>query len=60
MSSYHNSFYEGPSDKPAKKKPVRTNHSTWGDIINDITPGSDSAKKVRDKSKEAMEKANVD
>ena len=60
MSSYYNnSFRDGPNDKPKKKKPVRTDHTTWGDIINDMTPGSSSAKKLRDKSKNAMKKQGV-
>ena len=60
MSSYYNNFNDGPNDKPATKKPTRTDHSTWGNIINDMTPGSDTAKKGRDQSKDAMEDAGVD
>jgi len=37
MSSYHNSFYEGPSDKPKPTKPVRTDHATYGDMMKDVT-----------------------
>jgi len=37
MSSYYNNFNDGPNDKPAKKKPTRTNHPTWNDIFKDVT-----------------------
>lgn len=55
MSSYYNRFKDGPSDKPKKKKKIRTDHSTWGDIIKDATPHSlrNRKKKVEKNIKKA-------
>lgn len=33
MSSYYNRFKDGPNEKPKKKKPSRTGHPKWSDIL---------------------------
>ena len=48
---YNNSFKDGPNDKPNKKKPAARQSPGWGPFLRDITPGSSSAKKLRDKNK---------
>lgn len=57
MSGYYNRFKDGPSDKPKKKKPSRTKHATWGEIIRGTSPGAQKAKKLKQKSPKAI-KAN--
>jgi len=53
MSGYYNSM-RGGNDKPKKKKPTRTNHPTWKEILSGGLGG-----KIRDKSKKAMKKQGI-
>lgn len=57
MSSYYNSFKDGPNDKPKKKKPTRTNHPTYSDILKDTAKKHNPTDK---KVKKAMKDAGVD
>ena len=57
MSSYHNSFYEGPNDPPPKVKPMRTNHPTWSDIGKSVTKKHNP---TDPKVKKALKDAGVD
>lgn len=51
---YRNRFKDGPNDPPPKKKKIRTNHSTWGDILRDL--GGNRRKKAINKTVEKAQK----
>lgn len=57
MSSYHNSFNDGPNDKPVKPKPSRTNHPTWASMTKSA---SKKYNPTDQKVKTGLEKAGVD
>ena len=50
MSNYYNTFSDGSSDKPKKKKSTRTKHSTWRDIMGTGGAGKGSLAKARKKA----------